>query len=233
METKICSKCGVYKPVKEFSKCSRIKSGLKSQCKGCISIAGKKYRANPEVKKVNKIRVQNWVKENKEKRTTYISNYYEDNKEERLKYSKKFYKDNREKYKKMRKKYYYKNKDTIYEQIKYKRKTDIIYKLKHTVGGIIRQSIKRGGYDKKSRSHEILGCTYKEFKKHIESQWEPWMNWDNHGLYNYQYNFGWDLDHIIPLASATCKEDIIKLNHYTNFQPLCSYVNRNEKRANY
>lgn len=56
------------------------------------------------------------------------------------------------------------------------------------------------------------------------------MNWENHGKYNGALNFGWDLDHIIPLATAKCTDDIIKLNHYTNFQPLCSKVNRDIKR---
>lgn len=43
------------------------------------------------------------------------------------------------------------------------------------------------------------------------------MTFENHGE--------WHLDHIIPLASAINEEDIIKLNHYTNFQPLWSKEN--------
>jgi len=43
-------------------------------------------------------------------------------------------------------------------------------------------------------------------------------------------NSGWDIDHIIPISSAESEDDIIKLNHYTNLQPLCSYINRVVKR---
>jgi len=57
------------------------------------------------------------------------------------------------------------------------------------------------------------------------------MNWDNHGLYNGELNYGWDVDHIIPISSAKTEEDIYKLNHFSNFQPLCSKVNRDIKKA--
>ena len=86
------------------------------------------------------------------------------------------------------------------------------------------------GYNKNTRTYKILGCTYEEFKLHIESKFEEWMNWDNYGKYNGEERYGWDLDHIIPLSSATTEEDIIRLNHYSNIQPLCSYVNRVVKR---
>lgn len=59
------------------------------------------------------------------------------------------------------------------------------------------------------------------------------MNWENYGNPKdgkYELNKTWDLDHIIPICSAKTNEDIIRLNHYTNFQPLCSYVNRYIKR---
>ena len=85
---------------------------------------------------------------------------------------------------------------------------------------------------KKSRSYEILGCSFEDFKKHIESQWEDWMNWDNYGLYNGEECYGWDFDHIIPLSSCECEEDVYKLNHYSNLQPLCSYINRDVKKDN-
>jgi len=56
------------------------------------------------------------------------------------------------------------------------------------------------------------------------------MNWDNYGLYNGELNFGWDIDHIVPISTAKTKEEIIKLNHYENLQPLCSKINRDIKR---
>lgn len=56
------------------------------------------------------------------------------------------------------------------------------------------------------------------------------MNWDNHGKYTGNYNETWQYDHIIPISSATTEEEIIKLNHYTNFQPLCSKKNQIDKR---
>jgi len=53
----------------------------------------------------------------------------------------------------------------------------------------------------------------------------------------YEMSFGeglhtlrWDIDHIIPLSAAETEEDIIRLNHHKNLQPLCSKVNRYIKR---
>ena len=59
------------------------------------------------------------------------------------------------------------------------------------------------------------------------------MSWDNYGLYNGELNYGWDIDHIIPVSVAMDEEGVINLNHYTNLQPLCSKVNRHIKRTNY
>ena len=75
-------------------------------------------------------------------------------------------------------------------------------------------------------------CSFEVLKLYLESKFETWMNWDNYGLYNGKLNYGWDIDHIIPLCSALKEEDVIKLNHYTNLQPLCSKVNRDIKHSN-
>ena len=56
------------------------------------------------------------------------------------------------------------------------------------------------------------------------------MTWDNYGKYNGEFNCGWDIDHIIPTMVAKTEEDLIKLNHYTNMQPLCSKINRDIKK---
>jgi hypothetical protein len=103
---------------------------------------------------------------------------------------------------------------------------DSSYKLKRNIRTLIRQSFKHNGTKKNTKTINILGCSIDEFKAYIETQFEPWMNWANKGLYNGQPNYGWDIDHIIPNSTATNDEDIYKLNHYTNLQPLCSYINR-------
>jgi hypothetical protein len=62
------------------------------------------------------------------------------------------------------------------------------------------------------------------------------MTWDNKGNPEdgiLEPNKTWDIDHIIPLSSCKTEDDVIKLNHYTNLQPLCSYTNRYIKKDNY
>jgi len=91
------------------------------------------------------------------------------------------------------------------------------------------------GYAKTSKSQNILGCTFEEFKIHLESKFEPWMNWSNYGNWNgypKEINCAWDIDHIIPISTANTIEEILKLNHYTNLQPLCSYTDRHIKSGN-
>ena len=61
---------------------------------------------------------------------------------------------------------------------------------------------------------DIVGCSPTELREHIEKQFTDGMSWDNYGTY------GWHLDHIIPLSTAETREDVFKLNHYTNLQPL-------------
>jgi hypothetical protein len=50
---KICSKCGEQKPLKEFSKDKRVKSGLKSWCKSCINLGARKWKQNNSKKVKN------------------------------------------------------------------------------------------------------------------------------------------------------------------------------------
>ena len=104
--------------------------------------------------------------------------------------------------------------------------TDVTYKMKIRVKDLICKTLNKRGYKKNLTTHKILGCSYDQFKVHIESKWEPWMNWGNYGTFNGEPHSGWDYDHIIPVSSAKTKPEIIKLNHFSNIQPLCSYHNR-------
>jgi hypothetical protein len=119
------------------------------------------------------------------------------------------------------------------EYMRTRARKDNIFKLCRNIGTMFRNSFRRQGFSKSGNSREILGCNFEEFRKYIESKFEPWMTWDNYGLYNGELNYGWDIDHIIPTCSADSEEVIIKLNHYTNLQPLCSKVNRDIKRGKF
>ena len=109
-------------------------------------------------------------------------------------------------------------------------KNDILYRLSLNMRTSIRESLKSNGYRKCKKTEEILGLSIDDFKMYLESKFEDWMTWDNRGLYNGELNYGWDIDHKIPLASAKTEEELIKLNHYINLQPLCSKINRDVKR---
>jgi hypothetical protein len=80
---------------------------------------------------------------------------------------------------------------------------------------------------KKSSLSQYLGCSIEEFKKHLESYWEPGMTWDNYGNGLEK----WNMDHTLPLASATSAEEMHKLCHYTNIRPMWSIPNstKNDK----
>jgi hypothetical protein len=199
-----------------------------------------KYAENPDLKKEYNTKNKNII-------TEYKKKWYEDNKKninyDNIKVNKQKY-NKSEKGCETNKTYYQKNKESLSVKNKewrnnnkkklsiYKkeyRKNDL-NRLIHNLRNNISRSIKNNGFKKKSKTQTILGCTFKEFKDHIESQWESWMTWENYGLYNGELNYGWDIDHIIPSSSAISEEDVCNLNHYTNLKPLCSYHNRNVKR---
>jgi hypothetical protein len=76
---------------------------------------------------------------------------------------------------------------------------------------------------KKNNTFDIVGCSPIFLKEHIEKKFTEGMSWSNRGL------FGWHIDHIIPLSSAKTEEEIYKLCHYTNLQPL--WVKDNLKKG--
>ena len=127
------------------------------------------------------------------------------------------------------------NKDKIRSRQKQRFNEEPIYKLSKNLRNRIGQVLKNSGFKKLSRTEQILGCTFEEFKSYLEGKFEEWMNWENRGNPKdgiLELNKTWDIDHIIPLSTATTELELINLCHYSNLQPLCSYVNRNIKRDN-
>lgn len=187
-----------------------------------------------------------YISENIDSVKEYRKNYNEKNKEELFEKKKEYREENKEilrfkkkeKYKSLtdeQKKLkneksrinYYNNKEQYRknknEYIKNRMLNEPLFKLTMNIRALIRNSIKRQFTEKSKKTQEILGCSFEEFKIHLESMFDDKMNWDNQGTY-------WHMDHIKPISLAIDKEEVYKLNHYTNFQPL--YWKDNLKKSN-
>ena len=109
------------------------------------------------------------------------------------------------------------------EKRKERLQTDSMYKLKIRLRKSIRESFRRRGKRKDGyRTHSILGAEIHVVYEHFESLFVDGMSWENMGK--------WHIDHIIPLSTAITEEDVIRLCHYTNLQPL--WAEDNLKKSN-
>jgi hypothetical protein len=78
--------------------------------------------------------------------------------------------------------------------------------------------------DNKPTFQNILGCSLVVFQEHIESLWKEGMTWQNYGRSSSKIPT-WQIDHIIPLSSASTVEELLNLFHYSNTQPLWAEEN--------
>jgi hypothetical protein len=200
METKICSKCNIEKEVCNFHKWKYGPDGYKRICKECRKIESKTYYNNNNEN--IKLKVSNYRKDNPEKVKELKKKIYERDKERILIVVRTYRENNRKK-----RNEYNRNRKII----------DPIYNLKHLMNNRMRIFMKSQNITKKNKTFEIVGCSPKELKEHLENQFKNGMTWDNQGK--------WHIDHIIPLSSGNTEEEIIKLCHYTNLQPLWAIDN--------
>jgi hypothetical protein len=133
-------------------------------------------------------------------------------------YDPEIYNKDPEKYRKRTLEYYYRNQqskiDYSKNYIKNRQKTDADFKLRGVLRSRISTAIKRN--PKAARTMVLIGCSITELRKHLESQFEPGMTWDNHSTH------GWHIDHIIPCKhfNLTDPEQQKICFHYTNLQPM-------------
>lgn len=204
---KKCKKCGIEKELSEFYKKKNGKYGVHGQCKVCMNDYKKTYY------EVNKMEI------NEKKKA-----YYEENKE-KIKYNQKsYYNSNKEKRKVYHEAYREANKEKIREQSKSyqisRLKTSPLYRLTLNYRRRIKLALEDKGFTKKGSSKDLLGCEYQELLDHL-----------NNNPYGFVYGEGdYDVDHIIPCATATTEEELLKLQHYTNLQLLPSEYNQSIKK---
>jgi hypothetical protein len=181
--------------------------------------------------KLWKIDNPDYHKKFREKNPDYVKNYYKNNKTKMIESVKKHYNKNRDsllsKKRNSSLKYYYENIEIIKEKnkeynknnrekrniyISNRKKNDPIYRLSFIVRNRVRSYLKKNNITKNDKTFDIVGCTPEFLKEHLERQFMEGMSWDNQGK--------WHIDHKIPLSSAKTEEEIYKLCHYTNLQPL-------------
>jgi hypothetical protein len=227
---KTCSKCGVEKPLtKEYFKERKLNSGnmsFRGECLICHNeIAKNKYNKRVKIDKkiplekkcdkCNKIKDNTFFHKNRG-RIDGLSVYCKDCSNE-YKRTGKWLEYEKQRQVIRSKTDSYKKYQTDYNINR--RKTDVIFKLKYGIRSRIRQVIKRIPNTKRNEKIDNLGCDWETLKNHIESQFTEGMTWDNHGQY------GWHIDHHIPLATAKTEQDVYRLNHYTNLKPLWWHEN--------
>ena len=143
----------------------------------------------------------------------------------RITKNKKFYDDNTERISNNKKEYFKKNKEN---KIKYsnsynkqRKKDDTLFRLCVNIRSRLRGYLKNKDFRRNNKNSffYIVGCTPDELRFHLESKFTEGMSWDNYG------SRGWHVDHIIPISSANSFDVAIKLNHYSNLQPLWAIDN--------
>lgn len=250
MDKKVCNKCKEEKPLDDFYNNRSCKDGKHQTCRVCSSNYLKerykeRCKENPDrMKKIQKRNRENTNKKfeilknsselitkicskcNKEKIITNFNAQYSFCKECSKIKQQKYYLNNSERIKNRVNDYRKSNpeKNTERKRITKQRrkKKDPVYRAMYNLRGRLTSYIKLNSLVKQNNFAKIIGITPEGFREYIESQFEEGMTWDNRGIYT------WHLDHIIPISTAKTIEDVERLTHYTNFQPLWSEVNRSK-----
>lgn len=141
--------------------------------------------------------------------------WHQNNKEKCRENEKRYRLNNTDKVKKRKIEYKKKSKNKISEynrnyrvqhreirktQDKQRRQNDIAFRLRKLISRSVSKAISKNGSITKHLSYSI-----QELKNYLEQQFESWMSWSNHGIYNSktwndndQSTWTWNIDHIIP-----------------------------------
>jgi hypothetical protein len=161
-----------------------------------------------------------WKLKNREKILINQKIYREKNKEKEQEYRRKYRIENIDKINDNRKK----TQPLINSYLKNKRDSDPVYKITVYMRSRVKSYLTIKNITKKNKTFELVGISPIELKEYLEKKFTQDMSWDNYGFY------GWHIDHIIPLSSVKTEEEIYKLCHYSNLQPL--WAEDNLKKSN-
>lgn len=197
---KICSQCKTKQEINNFQS---YYSGI---CLICRDIN-------------KKMSQENFHKRNPEYKSKLQQQYYKNNREEILIKGQERRKDPIEKEKERERKKKYRQKKGL------SRNKSVAHKLRHSVSCGVRDILR--GRKKHKSILQHLPYTMEELKKYLENLFEPWMNWNNWGLYNPETwvdededTYTWQIDHIIPQSELPYDS-----MEHPNFQKCCALEN--------
>jgi hypothetical protein len=167
-------------------------------------------------KEENQARDRQWYQENKE-RIAERRNSLEG--QEHARQSEKRWRTNNPEKRKLSAQKYRKNHPDFFKDYL---NADPLHRLAHNLRTRLTYALKQKSFDKTARLDEYLGCTVLELKEYLEKKFQSGMNWSNYG----NKKGDWEIDHIIPLSLATTPEEMYRLCHYLNLQPLWRHNNR-------
>jgi len=221
MKMKICSTCKQQKTLDSFTKDRSRKDGLRVYCSDCSKVHREKSKDS----------IARWRSEKSEEQKEHFRKYYMANRERQLAAQKifrennpdiiierrrKHYAENRDKVLAANKAYRDSNKETVRsisaEWHRKKFKECPVYAISIRYRSRVRRAIRVAGFDKNSGTGKLLGCTWEHLKSYLEERFSPGMGWHNMK--------DWHIDHIIPLSSAKTIDELGKLCHFSNLQPL-------------
>lgn len=180
--------------------------GLSLWCSTCWSVYQKQ-------------RLASQTEEQRLARQQYRRAYYVAHQEEILIKQHQYNLEHPDEQKARNKKHNKENRDSINKWRRKYIRSNPLFRIANNLRSRLGKVLARSGFAKKFKFDEYIGCTSEELKAHIEKQFTEGMNWDNYGVH-LPDSPTWQIDHIVPLASAKTEDDIYKLCHYTNLQPL-------------
>lgn len=203
--------------------------------KDAINKKNKEYRDSHKdlIKECNKIYRENHIQKIKDNKNQWAL----DNKDKISEKRKQKYLENCDIIKLKCRNYYRNNRDKIFKKLSDRYYSDPQFKFRRLVSISIARSLKNNGSSKGNQSiTKYLPYTMQELKDHLESLFESWMNWSNHGSYNYNEwkdddpsTWKWQIDHIIPNSSfnyTSMEDDDFKLCWaLENLRPLSAKKN--------
>lgn len=212
-----------------------------SRCKDCQKIYNRNYhQSRPKTPSCRKIPLQS-PEERILRKKLRAKKYYENNKKiiQAKSKQKNYTIEQINKRKEYKKKWALENKERTRprkNENQKRRRQNLHNKLRDRISKLIHFGLSKNNSYKNTSSWNCLTYSVEQLKQHIEKLFEPWMNWNNWGVYrvttwdeNDSSTWTWQLDHIIPHSdlpySSMEDENFKKCWALENLRPLSSKLN--------